>query len=247
MKPKKYWTPTMTTGRCADRNGVAIGVYVYSAINLVLDWYYALALAPMVWKLQMRTIVKISTILVLGMGVLFVPPSLPSETLLNFHSASVANIIRFKSLIGYASEIDVLCKLTWAGHVAFADLNTDIFIPIGIWTWAEMCLALTAASVATFRPLIRLLPWAQSHNGSDKYAGNNTPSPFTTWKTWRTPRRRLDPMELSDMGITNVTVQEGTIYASNSRQGNGGINDAESQKYILKEQELDVRSERRFR
>ncbi|KAF4541826.1 Integral membrane protein [Lasiodiplodia theobromae] len=226
--PKKYWTPTMTTGRCADRNGVAIGVYVYSAINLVLDWYYALALAPMVWKLQMRTIVKISTIFVLGMGVLFVSPSPPSETKLNFGSASVANIIRFKSLIGYASETDVLY----------------IFIPIGIWTWAEMCLALIAASVATFRPLIRLLPWAQSHNGSDKYAGNNTPSPFTTWKTWRTPRRRRDPMELSDMGITNVTVQEGTIYASNERQGNGGINDAESQKYILKEQEVDVRSER---
>lgn len=65
----------MTTGHCADRNGVAIGVYVYSAVNLALDWYYALALAPMVWKLQMRTMVKISTVFVLGMGVLYVIPS----------------------------------------------------------------------------------------------------------------------------------------------------------------------------
>lgn len=56
-------------------------------------------------------------------------------------------------------------------------------------------------------------------------------------------------MELSDMGITNVTVQEGTIYANSGRGGQAGSNDgfngdAESQKYILKEQEVEVRSER---
>lgn len=212
--PKKYWTPSMTTGHCADRNGVAIGVYVYSAVNLALDWYYALALAPMVWKLQMRTMVKISTVFVLGMGVF----------------ASIANIIRFKSLIGYAAQTDVLY----------------IFIPIAIWTWAEMCLGLAAASIATFRPLVRLLPWAQSRNAS---SDPNSRSLFTTWKSWRSPNRRRDPMELSDMGITNVTVQEGTIYANSGRGGQAGSNDgfngdAESQKYILKEQEVEVRSER---
>ncbi|KAH7045320.1 hypothetical protein B0J12DRAFT_155296 [Macrophomina phaseolina] len=215
--PQKYWTPTMTTGHCADRNGVATGVYVYCAVNLILDWYYALALAPMVWRLQMRTAVKISTLFVLGMGVF----------------ASIANIIRFKSIIGYAAQVDVLY----------------IFIPIAIWTWAEMCLALAAASIATFRPLVRLLPWAQSRNGSSKYAADN--SPFMTWKTWRTPKRRRDPMELSDMGITNVTAQGGTIYAGDeniaqarSNDGSHFQGDAESQKYILKEQEVDVRSER---
>lgn len=78
MQPRKYWTPTITTGHCADRMVVAISVYVYSSINLMLDWYYALALAPMVWKLQMRRMVKISTMFVLGLGVLYVP-LLPSQ------------------------------------------------------------------------------------------------------------------------------------------------------------------------
>ncbi|GME62523.1 Alpha/beta hydrolase fold-1 [Neofusicoccum parvum] len=214
--PQKYWTPTMTTGHCADRNGVATGVYVYSAVNLALDWYYALALVPLVLKLQMRTVVKISTVFVLGVGVV----------------ASVANIIRFKSLIGYAQQVDVLY----------------IFIPIAVWTWAEMCLALTGAAFATFRPLVRLFPWGSSRNGSNKYSGG--PSPFTSWKTWGTPNRRKDPMELSDMGITNVTVQGGTIYANEphngDREANTGpasIGDAESQKYILKEQSVEVRRE----
>ncbi|EKG19807.1 hypothetical protein MPH_02876 [Macrophomina phaseolina MS6] len=223
----------MTTGHCADRNGVATGVYVYCAVNLILDWYYALALAPMVWRLQMRTAVKISTLFVLGMGVLYVAPSRHNHNTLNSGSASIANIIRFKSIIGYAAQVDVLY----------------IFIPIAVWTWAEMCLALAAASIATFRPLVRLLPWAQSRNGSSKYAADN--SPFMTWKTWRTPKRRRDPMELSDMGITNVTAQGGTIYAGDeniaqarSNDGSHFQGDAESQKYILKEQEVDVRSER---
>lgn len=58
-------------------------------------------------------------------------------------------------------------------------------------------------------------------------------------------------MELSDMGITNVTAQGGTIYAGDeniaqarSNDGSHFQGDAESQKYILKEQEVDVRSER---
>ncbi|EOD51951.1 putative integral membrane protein [Neofusicoccum parvum UCRNP2] len=195
------------------RNGVATGVYVYSAVNLALDWYYALALVPLVLKLQMRTVVKISTVFVLGVGVV----------------ASVANIIRFKSLIGYAQQVDVLY----------------IFIPIAVWTWAEMCLALTGAAFATFRPLVRLFPWGSSRNGSNKYSGG--PSPFTSWKTWGTPNRRKDPMELSDMGITNVTVQGGTIYANEphngDREANTGpasIGDADSQKYILKEQSVEM-------
>ncbi|EKG09424.1 hypothetical protein MPH_13542, partial [Macrophomina phaseolina MS6] len=68
-QPEKFWTPTIAKGHCADRTGVTIGVYVSSAVQLALDWYYALALVPLVWRLQMRTVVKISTMFVLGVGV----------------------------------------------------------------------------------------------------------------------------------------------------------------------------------
>ncbi|KAH7042845.1 hypothetical protein B0J12DRAFT_787929 [Macrophomina phaseolina] len=207
--PEKFWTPTMTAGHCADRNGVTTGVYISSAANLVLDWYYALALVPLVWRLQMRMMVKLSTILVLGVGVF----------------ASLANIIRFKSLIGYSKSVDQLY----------------IFIPIAVWTWAEMCLALCAAALATFRPLIRLLPWGGSRSASNKYSEGM--SRFPGWETWRTPRRHTDPMELSDISITNMTVHEATSYANQTQDGEAGrpigaysIGDAESQKYILKEQ-----------
>ncbi|KAL1637844.1 hypothetical protein SLS56_000401 [Neofusicoccum ribis] len=89
---EKMWTPTMDKGHCADTDGITTGTYVYSAINVALTWYYALALVPLIWKLQLKTAVKLSSIFVLGVGIL----------------ASIATIIRFKYLLDFSTTSNPL-------------------------------------------------------------------------------------------------------------------------------------------
>ncbi|GME28615.1 Integral membrane family protein [Neofusicoccum parvum] len=91
---EKMWTPTMEKGHCADTDGITTGTYVYSAINVALTWYYALALVPLIWKLQLKTAVKLSSIFVLGVGIL----------------ASVATIIRFKYLLDFSTTSNPLSE-----------------------------------------------------------------------------------------------------------------------------------------
>ncbi|EKG19746.1 hypothetical protein MPH_02958 [Macrophomina phaseolina MS6] len=57
--------------KCTTRRPVVISVYIYSAVNILLDWYYSFAIVPLIWRLQnMRTVVKVSVIVILGMGFL---------------------------------------------------------------------------------------------------------------------------------------------------------------------------------
>lgn len=65
---------------CTNRTPVLVSVYIYSAANILLDWYYSLAMVPLIWSLQnMKPVVKVSAILILGMGFLYVrrPHSIP--------------------------------------------------------------------------------------------------------------------------------------------------------------------------
>ncbi|KAL0259701.1 hypothetical protein SLS55_005440 [Diplodia seriata] len=66
----KVWNPTMPKGHCANKQGITVGIYIYSSMNVVLFWYYALAPAPLIWKLQIKPALKLSSTFVLGVGVL---------------------------------------------------------------------------------------------------------------------------------------------------------------------------------
>ncbi|OJD30126.1 integral membrane family protein [Diplodia corticola] len=127
----KAWTPTMAEGTCADRRGITTSIYVYSAVNILLFWYYAFAPAPLIWKLQIKPAVKLSSIFVLGVGVL----------------ASIATIIRMRYLVGFSKSTNTL----------------QVFAPIALLCWIELCLAICAASISSFRPLLRLIPWCGTH------------------------------------------------------------------------------------
>ncbi|KAB2571663.1 hypothetical protein DBV05_g9710 [Lasiodiplodia theobromae] len=56
--------------------------------------------------------------------------------------ASIGTIIRFRYLFGFSKTTDEL----------------KFFAPFARWCWIELCLAISAASVCAFRPLLRLIP-----------------------------------------------------------------------------------------
>ncbi|EKG22486.1 hypothetical protein MPH_00221 [Macrophomina phaseolina MS6] len=110
--------------------------------------------------------------------------------------ASVATLVRLKYLAGFADSRDPL----WA------------IVPIGLWTWVEECLGMCAACIATFRPLLRLIPGVRSaasgapampggYGGSDGEVGV-----FVTWKSRLDGRRRAraDRLGLDDLDRRSV-------------------------------------------
>ncbi|KAL0257566.1 hypothetical protein SLS55_008380 [Diplodia seriata] len=84
----------------ARRAPILVSVYVYSAVNIALDWYYSLAMVPLITGLQnMKAVVKATAIVILGMGVF----------------ASIATIIRLKYLVGFADSRDPLLAIVPVG------------------------------------------------------------------------------------------------------------------------------------
>lgn len=173
-----YTSVLIASADCTDRAPVLVSVYVYSAANIALDWYYALAMVPLIWALQtMKPVVKVSAILILGMGLF----------------ASIATLIRLKYLVGFADSRDPLLAI----------------VPVGLWSWVEECLGMCAACIATFRPLLRLIPGVRGASGnsgaSPAYAGSGGDVMFVTWKSRldggrRAKRARAERLGLEDGG-----------------------------------------------
>ncbi|OJD29898.1 uncharacterized protein BKCO1_700002 [Diplodia corticola] len=84
---------------CRSPSTMLVANYVYAALSIVLDWYYALAMVPAVWALQnVSPVVRLSVILILGTGVL----------------ASVATVVRLVYLVDVAGSLDVLPVVLWS-------------------------------------------------------------------------------------------------------------------------------------
>lgn len=95
------------------------------------------------------------------------------------YSASIATIVRLKYLVGFADSSDPLLAI----------------VPIGLLSWIEECLGMCAACIATFRPLLRLIPGltSSSRGGggvgldrpyrSGENSGEGQANMFVTWKS----------------------------------------------------------------
>ncbi|GME31723.1 integral membrane family protein [Neofusicoccum parvum] len=225
---------------CTNRTPVLVSVYIYSAANILLDWYYSLAMVPLIWSLQnMKPVVKVSAILILGMGFF----------------ASIATLIRLKYLVGFANSRDPLLAI----------------VPIALWSWIEECLGMCAACIATFRPLLRLIPGLRSSRGGSGSGacglsgGPGTPGGggvFVTWKSrlggrgrrggeegWgledleggeeedgegRVSRRSGAVVEFGGEAVATRTVDaESVVTSKDGAEVRTVVDDAESQKSIL--------------
>lgn len=213
-----YTSVLIASADCTDRAPVLVSVYVYSAANIALDWYYALAMVPLIWALQtMKPVVKVSAILILGMGLLCVSSPLRSHHphQLTQNSASIATLIRLKYLVGFADSRDPLLAI----------------VPVGLWSWVEECLGMCAACIATFRPLLRLIPGVRGASGnsgaSPAYAGSGGDVMFVTWKSRldggrRAKRARAERLGLEDLEGRSV-VDGGEEAGGGGKRASGGV------------------------
>jgi len=64
------WTASSGRGQCMDKVVFTNLSYAFSAIDIFFDWVYALIPVPMLWGLQMSKQVKLSLLVVLGLGAL---------------------------------------------------------------------------------------------------------------------------------------------------------------------------------
>ncbi|KAF4311149.1 integral membrane family protein [Botryosphaeria dothidea] len=190
-----YTSVLIASADCTDRAPVLVSVYVYSACNIALDWYYALAMVPLIWALQtMKPVVKVSAILILGMGLF----------------ASIATLVRLKYLVGFADSRDPLLAI----------------VPVGLWSWVEECLGMCAACIATFRPLLRLIPGVRGASGSSGAspagAGSGGDVMFVTWKSRLDGGRRAERARAERLGLQDLEGRSVVDGEEEEEEGGGG-------------------------
>ncbi|KAL2753900.1 hypothetical protein ACRALDRAFT_2043034 [Sodiomyces alcalophilus JCM 7366] len=86
------WDYTLPDGRCVSPEEVVAAAYSLSVMTILSDWLYALLPIPMIWKVQMSTVAKISVVVLLGLGIF----------------ASIATLIRLKFLSNLTDLEDIL-------------------------------------------------------------------------------------------------------------------------------------------
>lgn len=157
-----YWNHSLEGGHCLDINTLLGIVYLYSAVAVVCDFTIASLPVFMIWGLQMDRRTKIAVSGILGIASMFVHSGcstyLGSILTESFFSASTAVIVRIPFL-HYAKDPDFLREPNPPLHLVSLDSNTllEATTQISIWSNIEASLGITAGSLATIRPIIRVL------------------------------------------------------------------------------------------
>lgn len=157
-----YWNHSLEGGHCLDINTLLGIVYLYSAVALVCDFTIASLPVCMIWGLQMDRRTKIAVSGILGIASMFVHSAcstyLVSILTEGFFSASTAVIVRIPFL-HYAKDPDFLREPNPSLHLVSLDSNMvlEATTQISIWSNIEASLGITAGSLATIRPIIRVL------------------------------------------------------------------------------------------
>jgi len=92
------WDKRSGKGHCLKPTAIANVGYSFSAMDILFDWMFALLPVPMLWDIKMSLQVKLSLILILGLGVF----------------ASTATLVRLKYIVGLTDPEDILFSLTEA-------------------------------------------------------------------------------------------------------------------------------------
>lgn len=66
------WDQSSGKGSCFNPTVIADAGYAFSAMDIFFDWLFALLPVPMLWDVQMSAQLKLSILLILSLGVLYV-------------------------------------------------------------------------------------------------------------------------------------------------------------------------------
>lgn len=215
---KKYWNDSIPGSCIPEPIFVKLG-YLYSAVSLLTDLVYAMLPAFIIWNIQLKTRIRLIIIMLMGMGLMYVHAPEVVYHMLTRRRASSAVIARIYYLQRFLDP-DFLCRCPKGAQyrlilTCFTDATTDI----AIWSTIEMGLAISAASVATLRPLARKLGWSVgfSSNGSGRTPSNDPKSGGSYNR-----RRPSSPFGLKTIGGSymhdGTSAAEGSGKAATPRQ-----------------------------
>jgi len=195
------------TGKCLPVNIIVNATYISSAISCWGDWTMSIVPMFMIRRLQLPLRTKIVVIGILGLGGMWVPPSLgqyPSSYSCNYgtnysclYSASTATIVRFPYVHNLGNKSDFLYSTT----------------DIAIWSTAETGLGITASAFICLRPLFRKFLGRSRGSGARDNSSGPTPDLVRERARCTNPRSKfrshLDEFELSSglgghSGLTTI-------------------------------------------
>lgn len=150
---EQYLPEKVGSGSCISSDIIIALTYLYSSLNIICDFTFALLPIVIVQGLNMNRRLKIAIIPLLSMGCI----------------ASSAVVVRLAYVQTFADR-EYLCKqahalnhllpyncLCYSGGHRADRLHLDATTEIAIWSTVEAGLAVTAGSLACIRPLFKLI------------------------------------------------------------------------------------------
>ena len=215
------------TGKCFNPSVLVKTGYAFSAMDIASSWLYSLLPIPMLWNVQMPWKAKIGVMAILAVGIVYDPKFNASSTVAYFSSrSSTATIVRLRGLIVLSSSQDVLCMLYIPPSLNNI-LSNSVFSPVDIvttntWSVVEISVAIFAACIATYRPLLKRL---NLHGFGYSSRKAPTKSNTNTGAFDGSGHHELNSLKYNrKMGLHDVTVHGG--------------NDSDSQEFILQENNI---------
>ncbi|KAL4814167.1 hypothetical protein BDW67DRAFT_187071 [Aspergillus spinulosporus] len=147
--PVSFWWTRMrgdTDGQCGYVNAIAIMLYIFSASSALFDLTVALLPIILVRNLQMNRRTKAAVVGLLGMACVCVIPLL-------LLADDFVDMLRAWNC---SASIAIIIRLAFVQTIHDPDYLYGT-VQIAIWSCIEIGLSITAGSLATTRPLFRIL------------------------------------------------------------------------------------------
>ncbi|KAM0416508.1 hypothetical protein ACHAPD_005434 [Fusarium lateritium] len=138
--PISYFWNTNQDGKCVSPDVIIALTYLYSVFSVISDFTCAILPIFLISKLNMGKKTKLAVIPLFAMACVLVTPHYSFVPQLTPYRASSAVVVRFAFVKDFKNP-----DFLWAT------------VDIAIWSATEQGLAITAGSLATLRPLLRLL------------------------------------------------------------------------------------------
>jgi hypothetical protein len=177
--PISYFWDKDGKGTCVNMEVIIALTYLYSACSVICDFTFALLPVVLIWGLNMDKKTKVALIPIVIMACVYVCPP-RCWSLLTLHRASAAVVVRFRYVKDFKNP-DFLCTCHASILPCIAD-NVDATVDIAIWSTTEQGLAVIAGSLATLRPLLRMVGRFGSRASQKTPASNcrdDTPALFS--------------------------------------------------------------------
>jgi hypothetical protein len=156
-----FWTIYPANDQCIPKpaqNGIT---FALNAMNACTDWILGTLPFFMVRHLNLsfRTKMMVASLLAFA-AVYVVFRSFFYHPQLTSLSGSTGTIVRMKYVKNLTNGPEFLCKsLLGTFHFIYLFFDSDVTIDISIWSTVEPGIGITAASIATLRPVLQALLW----------------------------------------------------------------------------------------